>query len=823
MPEARKPIVLITGAAGNIGRSLAAALADAYQVVGLDRPGKQAPFPLIEVDFSDAASVHAAIGQFQREHGGNIASVVHLAAYFDFSGEENPLYEQINVEGTGHLLRALQQLEVAQFVYSGTMLVHAPGRPGEPINEDTALAPAWAYPRSKAAAEQIIRNERGPIPAVLLRLAGLYDHQTCVPTLAHQIARIHSRDLQSHFFAGPADAGQSMLHREDMLDAFRRAIDRRTQLPEEVAILVGEPRAPGYGTLQDELGYLIHGIEDWPTLRLPQLAAAAGAWAQEQLEPVIPDALDGGEKPFVKPFMMKLADDHYELDVRRASHLLGWQPRHWIRDELPAMVKVLKQDPAGWYEANGITPPAQVSEAMEAGEHPEQLRQRHEQMRRQMQADNRWAHFVNIALGIWLVTQPPLIGVGEPLLAATEVALGVLVILFASLSLSWQLGWARWACAGLGVLVMAAPFVFWTENPAAYLSDTLTGALIFGFAVCTRPEVGPSALAAMHGPESPPGWNYNPSSWTQRLPIVLVALAGLQISRYLAAYQLGHIDGVWEPFFAGSAADPRNGTEEIITSFVSAAWPVADAAVGGWTYVLEILTGLVGTRARWRTMPWLVLVFGLMIAPLGITSIFFIIIQPVLIGTWSTLTLIAAGAVLVQIPYSLDELLATLQFMRRRVRAGRSLLRVFLFGDTDDGPATPVRGDDFSTRPSQVLREMFTGGVSLPWNLAAAAALGIWLMCTRLTLGAEGGVADADHVLGALVLTVISVAAAEVARLMRLLLLPLALALTVMPFILEATTASTVNSVLCAVALALLCLRRGPIVGRYATWQRWVV
>src|SRR5690606_7512449 len=113
---------------------------------------------------------------------------------------------------------------------------------------------------------------------------------------------------------------------------------------------------------------------------------------------------------------------------------------------------------------------------------------------------------------------------------------------------------------------------------------------------------------------------------------------------------------------------------------------------------------------------------------------------------------------------------------------------------------------------------MFTGGDSLPWNLAAAAALGIWLMCTRLTLGAEGGVADADHVLGALVLTVISVAAAEVARLMRLLLLPLALALTVMPFILEATTASTVNSVLCAVALALLCLRRGPIVGRYATW-----
>src|SRR5690606_6938184 len=441
MNDASKPIVLITGAAGNIGRSLADALVDAYQVVVLDRAGKKAPFPLIGVDLGDQGWVDAAIEQFRREHGEHIASVIHLAAYFDFSGADHPLYTEVNVEGTRRLLRALQALTVQQFVFSGTMLVHAPGKPGQPISEAQPLAPAWAYPLSKAAAEEVIRAEHGAIPVVFLRLAGLYDETTSVPTLAHQIARIHARDLQSYFYAGPAGAGQSMLHREDMLDAFRRTIDRRSRLPDGISILIGEPGAIGYGALQDELGYLIHGSEDWPTLRLPQVAAAAGAWAQGQLEPVVPDALDGGEKPFVKPFMMRLADDHYELDVRRARELLGWQPRHWIRDGLPAMVNAPKQDPAGWYKANGITPPAQVIEAVEAGQHPEQLRQRHEQMRQQVHGANRWAHFMNIALGIWLVTQPPLIGVGEPLLAATEVALGLLVILFASLSLSWQLGW----------------------------------------------------------------------------------------------------------------------------------------------------------------------------------------------------------------------------------------------------------------------------------------------------------------------------------------------------------------------------------------------
>ncbi|MCE3246351.1 MAG: polymerase subunit epsilon [Geminicoccaceae bacterium] len=151
----------------------------------------------------------------------------------------------------------------------------------------------------------------------------------------------------------------------------------------------------------------------------------------------------------------------------------------------------------------------------------------------------------------------------------------------------------------------------------------------------------------------PPGWSYNPSTWAQRLPIIILAFVGLYVSRYLAAYQLGHIPDVWDPFFAGSSADPQNGTEEIITSWVSKAWPVSDAAVGGYTYLLEIVTGIVGSRCRWRTMPWLVVLFGLMIAPLGIVSILFIIIQPIVIGTWSTIALIGAAAILVQIPYSM--------------------------------------------------------------------------------------------------------------------------------------------------------------------------
>ena len=813
--------MLITGAAGNIVTSLAKVLAEKYRVVGLDRPKSKADFPLIEADLGDEASVTKAVDDFRGKYGERIASVVHLAAYFDFTGEENPLYQSINVEGTRRLLRALQGLTVEQFLYSGTMLVHAPGEPGEPIDEDQPLNPKWAYPQSKAAAEEVIRAEHGAIPYVLLHLAGLYDDETAVPTLANQIARIYERDLQSHLYSGSTRVGQSMVHRDDMLDAFKRAIDRRKDIPSGTVILVGEERALGYDVLQDEIGCLVHGTDEWPTLRLPKPVATAGAWVQQRLEPLVPDALDQGEPPFVRPFMARMADDHYELDIGRARQLLGWEPRHRLKDALPTIVAALKRDPKGWYEQNGLTPPQAVAEAEEAGKDAEQLRAKHEAMLLREHRQFRWAHLVNIFLGIWLVAQPPLIGVGEDWLAASEVVLGLAVILFASVSLSWQLRWARWATAGAGALVMAAPFLFWTGNAAAYLSDTLVGGLIFGLAAASKPDIGPSPLAATHGPVTPVGWSYNPSSWSQRLPIILFAVVGLEVSRYLAAYQLGHVTGVWEPFFAGSPADPKNGTEEIITSHVSEAWPVSDAAVGGYTYALEILTGIVGSRARWRTMPWLVVLFGLMIAPLGVVSIFFIIIQPILIGTWSTLALLAAAAMLVQIPYSLDELLASLQFIRRRVKAGRSWLRVLLFGDTDASGAEPDE-DEFARGPRAFMAEMWTGGVCLPWNLALAGLIGLWLMFTRLTLGADGSMANADHLVGALALMVISLAAAEVARPLRFLLVPLGLALLVTPFAFEAGTVQVIASIICGVGLIALSWRRGPIRARYGAWQGWI-
>ena len=825
-PSDQRPIVLITGANGNLGRSLGKALGRDFRAVGLDRAMEGAEFPVFKVDFTSDDSVELAFRKFRDAFGPQIASVIHCVAYFDFTGEENPLYQAVNVEGTRRLLRTLQEFEVEQFVYSSTMLVHAPCRPGERIDERSPIDPRWVYPKSKAAAEDVIRAEHGPIPYVLLRLAGVYDDHSMVPTMAQQIARIYERNFQSRFYAGSTLVGQAMLHRADMLDAFRRTVDRRGALPRETEILIGERDAVGYEALQDEFGRLLHGEDNWPTLRVPKTIAAAGAWAQAALEPVIPDIVDGGEAPFIKPFMVDMADDHYALDIRRARELLEWEPRHRFKDELPRLITALQEDPAGWYRTNGITAPAWISDASSLGMNPETLQTRHVETIKSEHRANRWAHFINMGLGTWLVTQPLLIGIQEPLLRWSEMILGSALIVFAAAALSSKAPWARWICGGIGTLVMAVPFLFSTQSAAAYLSDTLVGALIFGFALCLKPEPGPSAVAALTGPTVPPGWSYNPSTWAQRMPIIVLAFVGLYVSRYLAAYQLGHIPDVWDPFFAGSAADPQNGTEEVITSWVSKAFPVSDAALGGYVYMLEILTGLIGSQARWRTMPWLVVLFGLMIAPLGVISILFIIIQPIVIGTWSIIALIGAAAILVQIPYSLDELIATMQFLKRRVKAGRNWLRLLFVGDTDEMPETrdtQAFTDEFERPLGTVIKDIAGGGVSLTWNLALSGAIGLSLLFTRVTFGAAGAMANADHLIGSLVLTVISLAAAEVTRAVRFINIPLGAVLFATPFIYGAGTAATVSSIACGTALIVLSIRRGPIRERYGAWNRLII
>jgi hypothetical protein len=183
----------------------------------------------------------------------------------------------------------------------------------------------------------------------------------------------------------------------------------------------------------------------------------------------------------------------------------------------------------------------------------------------------------------------------------------------------------------------------------------------------------------MHDPNVPPGWSYNPASWSQRLPIIALAAAGFVIAGYLALYQVRVFPTVWEPFFG-------TGSEVILNSWVSKLLPVSDAALGAFGYLADAVTGAIGGTRRWRTMPWLVVLFGLFVGPLGAVSVLLVILQPVLFDSWCTLCLVTAVISVVMIGPALDEVLASLQHLRREADAGRSWWRAF-WGRGEPGPS----------------------------------------------------------------------------------------------------------------------------------------
>lgn len=346
-----RPLVVITGCSGLIGSKLAERLAGQYEVVGVDiKPLPTEPsehFTWMECDLTDDESVRGVFQAIQEQRGAVIASVVHLAAYYDFSGEPSSMYQQLTIDGTRRVLRELEAFQVDQFIFSSTLLVMQSAASGRRVDEESPLSAEWDYPQSKLATEKSIAEQHGEIPVVILRIAGVYDEDCHSIPIAQQIARIYEKQLESYFFPGNAAHGQSFIHLDDLLVCLERTVERRRQLDPYELLLIGEEDVMSYEELQEAIGELIHGTE-WPTIRIPKAMAKAGAWVQEKI------ASKEEDEPFIKPWMIDLADQNYPVRIDRARKKLHWEPTHTLRNTLPAMTQRLQENPNRWYAENKL-------------------------------------------------------------------------------------------------------------------------------------------------------------------------------------------------------------------------------------------------------------------------------------------------------------------------------------------------------------------------------------------------------------------------------------------------------------------------------------
>ena len=145
------PSVLLTGATGLVGSRLLPRLAESgFDCRALARRDIDAgpDVTVVRGDLDDPDSLLTAVE--------GVDAVVHLAALF--RTQDEAAIWRANLDGTRNLVAAVQAgAPAARFVMASTSNVYDDDAP-RPSREDDACAPTQAYPASKVAAEEHLRQ-----------------------------------------------------------------------------------------------------------------------------------------------------------------------------------------------------------------------------------------------------------------------------------------------------------------------------------------------------------------------------------------------------------------------------------------------------------------------------------------------------------------------------------------------------------------------------------------------------------------------------------------------------------------------------------------
>lgn len=187
--------LLLTGASGLVGSRLLPRLAqDGFDCRALVRGEVELPpgTTAVRGDLADPDSLRAAVD--------GVDAVVHLAALFRTTDED--AVWRANLDGTRNLLEAVSaRAPQARFVMSSTGNVYDADA-SRPALETDRCSPTAAYPASKIAAEQLLRDSG--LTWAILRLPFVYGdgdgHLASMPALAARFGRhpAHTYSVAHH-------------------------------------------------------------------------------------------------------------------------------------------------------------------------------------------------------------------------------------------------------------------------------------------------------------------------------------------------------------------------------------------------------------------------------------------------------------------------------------------------------------------------------------------------------------------------------------------------------------------------------------------------
>lgn len=148
--------ILVTGALGQIGSELTAALKKIYgdtNVITSDvaaSNSSEAFQPYEQLNVLDKVR----LGEIIKKH--NINVIYHLAAILSAAGEKNPsLCWDVNMNGLYNILEAARELKIKQIICPSSIAVFGPETPCDNTPQETIILPKTMYGLTKAAGELV--------------------------------------------------------------------------------------------------------------------------------------------------------------------------------------------------------------------------------------------------------------------------------------------------------------------------------------------------------------------------------------------------------------------------------------------------------------------------------------------------------------------------------------------------------------------------------------------------------------------------------------------------------------------------------------------
>ncbi len=346
------PKIIITGASGFVGRLLLDEIKESFHVYAFARRSQAecgAPehpnIEWIQVDIGDLEPLTTAFERI-RDQGGAEA-LIHLAAYYDFTGEENSEYKRTNVTGLRNTLELSLTIPLRRFIFASSVAACPFPSPGESIDETTPPLANNVYARSKKAGEEMIDEYRDQLPSCIVRFAALYSDWCEYPPLFSLLNSWFANGWNAQMLGGKGDFAIPFMHVRCAV-FFLRNLLANLDVPESGEVFIASPDgAVSQREIFDAATFAFFGVQRKPFL-VPRLIARLWLHLQDRGGQIL------GERPFERPWMGRYLDRQLFINADRSRRRLEWaiRPRFGLLRRIPFLVENYRTRPVHWNEIN---------------------------------------------------------------------------------------------------------------------------------------------------------------------------------------------------------------------------------------------------------------------------------------------------------------------------------------------------------------------------------------------------------------------------------------------------------------------------------------